>query len=128
MGEKPTHHLLVALPSRQPGTISLQSSCCLTAFHSCGSYLQSVQFSAWFSYAGRVFRGDPIPQGVVTPARLQSVPYKHSRMNREATVETMRAACMPESLELTERMGRWLDRGLKSPFEISREFDNQPSR
>ena len=71
MGEKPTHYLLVALPSRQPGTISLQSSCCLTAFHSCGSYLQSVQFSAWFSYAGRVFRGDPIPQGVVTPARLQ---------------------------------------------------------
>ena len=43
-------------------------------------------------------------------------------------MDTMREACMPEPLELTERMGRWLDRGLKSPFEISREFDNQSSR
>ena len=60
-----------------------------------------------------------------TPSRLQH-PAQTSRDELGSNfMDTMREACMPEPLELTERMGRWLDRGFKSLFEISREFDNQ---
>ena len=72
---------------------------------------------------GRIYYGRGSP-----PSSSMISRYRLSRVIHRIIPDNKRAACIPESLELTERMGRWLDRGLKSPFEISREFDNQSSR